>query len=171
MVVFLTILGLIVLCLVLLKIKYSGLPTSPSSEKHLDPLPYRRNQYFLTTTEREFFAVLYPIVHEMGYHLFTKVRLEDLLWLPPKTQNDWKWRGFVRSRHVDFVLCDRTNINPVLAIELDGSSHLREDRIKRDEFYRNLFNTIRLPFLQVAVRKDYNEIELKQLIEGVLKTR
>lgn len=45
--------------------------------------PYRKKDYLLTESEKKCFNILYPIVvNEMGHYLFTKVRLEDLLWLP-----------------------------------------------------------------------------------------
>lgn len=38
------------------------------------------------------------------------------------------------SLGINFVLCDKENIEPLIAIELDDSSHGRPDRMARDIF-------------------------------------
>lgn len=65
--------------------------------------------------------------------VFAKVWLLDVLWLSPQAQNRQRYRNMVQSKHVDFVLCDPDALFPTLAIELDHSSHARDDRERRDE--------------------------------------
>jgi len=40
---------------------------------------------------------------------------------------------------VDFLLCDPHTMKPVMAFELDDSSHGRDDRISRDAFVERVF--------------------------------
>ena len=42
------------------------------------------------------------------------------------------WRNRIHAKHIDFVLCDPGNLQPILCIELDDPSHNRPDRIERD---------------------------------------
>lgn len=55
-------------------------------------------------------------------HISPKVGLLDLLWLPPRMK-EHPGNLTRRLKHLDFVLCDRTRIEPLLAIELDNPSH------------------------------------------------
>jgi hypothetical protein len=158
----------------LLVLKNHFAPKTNVSKKEEAQLPYRRRDYLLTLTEREFFNVLYPIVQKHDALLFCKVRLEDLLWLPKGTEERWSWRGKIKSRHVDFVICNKETIRPLVAIELDDSSHLASKRFERDRFYTRLFEKAGLPFLQVPVKSFYSpqelEIEIKSRITTQLLT-
>jgi hypothetical protein len=112
-------------------------------------LPYRRKDYLLTVAERKFYDVLIRVVEENNWVLFSKVRLEDLLWIPANTENRFGLRNRIKSRHIDFVICDKENIRPLIAIELDDSSHKREDRIDRDEKVGHILKDAGLPLLHV----------------------
>lgn len=141
-----------------------------SKEKQqFDDFPYQQRKYLLTLAERPFFEVLERIAQKHNSYVFTKVRLEDLI-LPIKgTKNWWIYRNKIKSRHVDFVICDKENIRPLIAIELNDSSHLKEKRIRRDDFYRKLFSTIQLPFLEITLRNVYEETDLEEKIRSLIK--
>ena len=94
-------------------------------------LPYCRKDFLLTPAERSLYGVLTEAVQ--GRHLiFAKVRLLDLVWLPKGTESRQSHLNRVQSKHVDFVLCDRDVVRPLMVIELDDSSHDRSDRKDRD---------------------------------------
>ncbi|MBI4689499.1 MAG: DUF2726 domain-containing protein [Nitrospirae bacterium] len=52
----------------------------------------------------------------------------------------------------------------LLAIELDDSSHLREDRIKRDKFINELFRHNRFPLIRQELKPSYDIHELRNRI-------
>lgn len=66
-------------------------------------------------------------------------------------------KGFYRRRneilpkHIDFTICDRY-FKPVVALELNGNSHRREDRIVRDGRVKEIFEDagLHLEFIQVG---------------------
>ncbi len=94
-------------------------------------LPYRKKDYLLTSAERSFYEVLQRVAGD-GMQLFAKVRLVDLVWLPKGTQNRQAHLNRVLSKHVDFVLCNRQTVSPILVVELDDSSHNMDHRQGRD---------------------------------------
>ena len=49
-----------------------------------------------------------------------------------------KYFGKIKSKHIDFILCKKDNLYPELLIELNDSSHNKEDRIKRDDFIKKI---------------------------------
>jgi len=55
-------------------------------------------------------------------------------------------RNRIKSNHVDFLICDRVTTEPLYVIELDGSSHNRLDRRERDDFVKELYQAVGLPF-------------------------
>ena len=66
--------------------------------------------------------------------VFTKIRLADLVYMPKGTANRQTHFNRIQSKHVDFVLCPRDKLSPVLVIELDDASHEEEARRDRDTF-------------------------------------
>lgn len=134
-----------------------------------DKFPYRKKDYLLTVAERKFFEILEKIAIEHDSYLFVKVRLEDLLWLPKNTENKLKWRGYVRSRHIDFVLCDKENIRPFCAIELDDSTHNTIKAQGIDKMKDKILTAAGLPILRLPVKNFYDQNEISARIAAVLK--
>lgn len=130
--------------------------------------PFRRKDYLLSVAERNFFGVLEQVATEMGFYLFVKVRLEDLLWLPSGTESRFAFRNRVKSRHVDFVLCEKKDIRPLLVLELDDSSHQRQDRMERDEMVDKILHDAGLPVLHVRTKSFYEASSVQEEIRTVL---
>ena len=89
--------------------------------------------------------------------------------MPKGTENRFGERSRIKSKHIDFVLCDRENIKPLIAIELDDSSHSRPDRIDRDNFIDKALGVAGLPILHQRVQQTYNTQELEDKITALLK--
>jgi hypothetical protein len=66
------------------------------------------------------------------------------------------------------VLCDRNAVRPLLAIELDDSSHNRADRKARDAFVDSALKAAGLPIIHVPASASYNA---KKLAAAIDKTR
>ncbi|MBI2848532.1 MAG: DUF2726 domain-containing protein [Chloroflexi bacterium] len=127
--------------------------------------PYRKSDYLFTKAERSFYENLTNAVGD-DMRIFAKVKLADLVYLPKTTKNRQAYLNKVQSKHVDFLLCSRQTISPLLAIELDDSSHERGDRPQRDAFVNQLFDRIQLPLVRIPVKTSYDP---KQLAESIRK--
>ena len=108
----------------------------PESTEEKKPLPvkgvYQRNWLF-SYNEKDAYQKLKPIAEELGYTVFAKVRLLDLV-TPIKGNPKYKTYFYkIQAKHVDFVLCDEKLVARCV-IELDDKSHDTEERQKRDNF-------------------------------------
>lgn len=130
-------------------------------------LPYRKKDWLFTRAERAFYDVLEQVAGET-YHIYPKVRLVDLVWLPKNTRQRQGHLNRVLSKHVDFVLCDRQHIAPVLVIELDDASHDREDRRERDAFVDEALAAAGLDILHIRVQRTYSPQDLGVQISEAL---
>jgi hypothetical protein len=75
------------------------------------------------------------------------------------------YRGKIRSRHIDFVLCDKkNNYKPVLGIQLNDSSHKFKKVKEVDDFKNKVFKDSDLPLISFWVQKNYNNERIKELI-------
>lgn len=130
--------------------------------------PYYKKFYFFSDAERNFYKILVEIAKYYNLVVFAKVRMEDLLHIPKYTRNILKWRGYVRSRHVDFVLCESDRINPVGVIELDDSSHRTEEGARVDKLKNNIFESVGLPLFRVRVSREYDTAEIDKKIRSIV---
>ena len=126
-------------------------------------MPYERRN-LLTRTERQFYTLLARGCREHNLLICPKVRLEDLVYVTDKN-NRAKYRGYVKSRHVDFVLTNEA-LQPIAAIELDDPSHDSHLAMQIDEFKDHLFETIELPLFRVSTKEDYEEA-LAEIFEAL----
>lgn len=70
----------------------------------------------------------------------------------------------IDKKTIDFLICDRDDLRPRVAIELDGSSHLLKGRIERDEFVQKLFDLFGFPLLRIQKANTYDSFEIATLI-------
>lgn len=122
---------------------------------------YQRRS-LLSKNELEFYKVLYPIASKNGLILFTKTRLADLIE-PVKGSANWQGSfNKISQKHVDFILCDASKLNPVLIIELDDATHERANRQLRDEFVDQALKSAKIPILHTKTAKNIeNDIAAK----------
>jgi len=138
----------------------------------VEKLPFTKRSYFFTNSERTFYTLLLSIAAKHSFCVFAKVRLEDLLKLPAMdVASKMHYRGKVRSRHVDFVLCDLRFFQPSLVIELDGWGHSSPRNKEIDEFKNRVLTDAGLPILRVKAAANYNPHDLESRILDKLTIR
>lgn len=130
--------------------------------------PYLKKDSLLTEAEKNFYLVLSEIIGG-DYLIFSKVRMADLLYLPKMNNSDfYHYQNKIQSKHVDFLLCDKENIKPLLVIELDDSSHLKIDRVLRDTLVDKIFESAQMPIIHIKNSADYDKIALLNQIKTIL---
>jgi len=140
-------------------------------KKETTKFPYKKKDYLLSVAEKEFYNILRIVGEKNNYLLFAKVRLEDLLWIPKHTDNRGGLRNRIKSRHVDFLICDKDDVRPLLVIELDDSSHERTNRKDRDEFVNRALHDAGLPILHQKVQHNYIPGKLVEEIARLIENQ
>jgi very-short-patch-repair endonuclease/predicted RNA-binding Zn-ribbon protein involved in translation (DUF1610 family) len=132
-------------------------------------LPYKKKDYLFSNAEKSFYGVLKLILKDEDFSIFAKVRIGDLLYLPNNTPNRQMYWNKIQSKHVDFVICDNNHVKPILAIELDDSSHSYSYRVDRDLFVNKALHEAGLNIIRVKASNTYNVNEITQLISCYIK--
>ena len=130
---------------------------------------YDASGTLLSPAELSFFKVLEIAVGENAY-IVVKVRVADLL-RPQKglTRSNWqKAFNSISSKHIDFVICDKTSFKPLCAIELNDKSHQRKSRTVRDEFISKAFASARVPLEFIIARRAYSVERIREQLEPYL---
>lgn len=121
----------------------------------------------LFTDAESAFLVALDAALPASLRLFGKVRVADILQ-PAAGLDRSTWRtafNRIAAKHVDYLMCDRETLEPVLAVELDDASHARADRSQRDEFLDLAFAQAGLPLLRVPAAARYDIEALRDAIE------
>ena len=112
-----------------------------------------QKSWLFTYNEKDAYQKLKPIADKLGYTIFAKVRLLDLLE-PVKGNKKYKayfWK--IQAKHVDFVLCDQKLVAKYI-IELDDSSHDTKDRKERDNFVDEVVESVGYKIIHVRAITD-----------------
>jgi hypothetical protein len=129
--------------------------------------PFAKRKYFFSAAERSFYEVLRRLVPE--HVVFAKVGLGELVYV---TKKGSEWRSHqnrIDRKHLDFVICN-ADLAPVVAIELDDSSHQKQRRIDRDAFVDQVLAAAGIPIVHVAAQRGYRLDELRQMLLPHLNT-
>ncbi len=128
---------------------------------------YQKKDYLLSRAEHQFFDVLVDALGD-HYYVFPQIHLITLLDHKINGQN---WRGAFRhidEKSVDFVICDKSYIKPLVAIELDDKSHGTENRIERDEEVKRILQDAGVPLLRFENHGSFDKEEIKNRIINAL---
>ena len=139
----------------------------PENTKEAPTFPYRVRDDFLSPAESSFYRVLLTVLNGQAL-VCPKVGLSDIFFVTRPHENRAASNRIVQ-KHVDFLVCDLTNLKPLFGIELDDASHARADRQARDEFVEKVFAAASLPLLRVPVQRGYTLQELSARIEPLLR--
>ncbi|ECP5540389.1 DUF2726 domain-containing protein [Salmonella enterica] len=114
---------------------------------------------FMTQKERIFFKKLRESLDE-NYNVFAQVRLVDVVSVSESLKSDQKKRNTLFRKisqwHCDYIVTNGA-FDVIVAIELDDKTHQRQDRIKRDNYFNEVFKQVGIPLIRV---RNIDEINL-----------
>lgn len=120
---------------------------------------YESRKYLLTKSENDFFKILRSILGDQ-YYIFPQIHLPSLLNHKVVGQN---WEGalsHIDRKSVDYVICDKTYLSPLLVLEFDDPSHDRPEREERDREVERVLEEADIPILRIP----YSEKENRGMI-------
>jgi hypothetical protein len=126
-------------------------------------------QTLLTAAEQKFYEALDAAI-DGRLLILSKVRVADLL-IVTSASGPARYRVFrsIACKHVDFVLAEAANLQPIAAIELDDSSHQRADRRLRDQLLDDLFQKAAFPLLRFRTAATYSPRLIEERVEEVVE--
>lgn len=121
----------------------------------------------LTPREKEFYPHLKAVADDLGLTVSMKPRLGDLVsGAHYKYSSEGAKELFkVQRKHVDFALFDPDTLETKLIIELDDTTHDRQDRVNRDVFVDHVLEGTGYKILHVYNANYLGELILEKLNE------
>lgn len=132
-----------------------------------DIYPYRVRDDFLSPAEASFYRVIRSMIGERLL-ICPKVSLAEIFFVAERDSYQ-SYQNKIDRKRIDFLLCDPQTLKPILAIELDDSSHQRLDRQERDSFVEKVFADAKLPLVRIRVQNTYNTRELAKKFQAAMK--
>jgi hypothetical protein len=129
---------------------------------------YKVKEYFMSRPEHELYDLLVQLFG-FKYHIFAQVHLSTILDQKVVGQNWQAAFRHVNGKSVDYVVCDKAYIKPLLAIELDDGSHDDEDRIARDEEVERILEEAQLPLLRLDNHGQFDRLGIYQKVSAALE--
>lgn len=126
-------------------------------------LPYKKKEYLMTIAEREFWETLKEVVKDR-YYIVPQVVISDIVYVSINGKNYYKYRSKIDKKRIDFVIFSKDTFTPGIAIELDDSTHNREDRIDRDHFVDSVMEQVGIKIVHIKTAYKYNLEELAKTI-------
>jgi len=134
-------------------------PTLPSSKPR-----YVTRKSLLSKAEVAFHKVLLEAVPEAP--IFPKVRVADVMDAAERWSGDFLR---ISQKHFDWVLCHPVSFEPLVAIELDDSSHQwSEKQRKNDQVKDDAAREAGIVLLRFPWQRDYDVAQVRERIAVVL---
>jgi len=131
-------------------------------------LPYKLKDNFLTNVERSFYHALKLYVGDKAT-ICPKVGLKDVFFIDKGVGKDYmKYFGKIAQKHVDFVLCDPSTMQPLCAIELDDISHTNKKTYERDLFVVKLYKDANFELVRFSAKSGYTFAEMDVALSDIL---
>lgn len=158
----------ILLPIVLLsKILFDQIESSPKRKPSFTYLP---KTHIMTNREENFFKTLCEIFDDKCY-IMSQVHLSALLNHKVKGQN-WKSAfRHINGKSVDFVLLRRRDLSVLCAVELDDSTHDKQDRIVRDKEVERIFRSVNIPLVRMRSPEHMTKQEIANLFACTINSR
>jgi hypothetical protein len=124
---------------------------------------YKKQGALFTKAEINFLRSLEKYIVNTNVAIFGKVRIADII-TPKGVANNSKrwWQLFVKisSKHVDYVLCDKSDYSVICVIELNDRSHNTAKAKLRDDFVRKAYRSADIKLIEITAsrRYDFNKV-------------
>lgn len=128
--------------------------------------PFRRREQLFTPVERNFLELLEKAVgHE--FRIVCRVRLSDLISVKRGTANKNGKVALAKAvgKQLDFVLCRKDTMDPVLALDLVYQQGKDGYKLQRDWFVNGALDAAKVPHMRVKVKSGYTVSEVRESIE------
>lgn len=131
--------------------------------------PFKRKTSLLTTTERNFLELIERAVGSK-YRVLCRVRLSEIVSLRQNTDKRTAKNALIKAsgRQLDFVLCDKQDMSPVIAVDLVHNKGKEGYKTQRDWYVSSALDAARIPHLRIKVKTGYSPQEIKECIETKL---
>ena len=131
--------------------------------------PFRRKPQLFTPVEHTFLNLIEQAVGR-EFRIVCRVRLNDLIAVRQSTNKKTASQALSRasSRQLDFVLVNKHDMSPVMAIDLVHSQGKEGYKSQKDWFVTGALDAAGLPHARIKVKSGYTGDDIRECLENKL---
>ncbi|MGB3724159.1 MAG: DUF2726 domain-containing protein [Glaciecola sp.] len=131
--------------------------------------PFSVKSQLFTAAERQFLSLIEASVAG-EFRVMCRIRLSDLLSLRKDTNGKIAKSALMRAgaKQVDFVLCNKDDMTPIMAIDLVYGTGKNGHNTQRDFFVSGALETASIPHIRIKAKTGYTVAEIRECIEAKL---
>lgn len=131
--------------------------------------PFRKRQQLFTPVELSFLNMIEQAVGR-EFRIVCRVKLSDLVSVrqPSNKKQASAALSKASAKQLDFVLCDRDDMSPILAIDLVHQNSNGGYKLQRDWFVTGALDAASVPHARIKVKSGYSVEEIRECIETKL---
>ncbi|GMM70975.1 DUF2726 domain-containing protein [Alteromonas gracilis] len=131
--------------------------------------PFRRKPQLFTPVEHTFLNLIEQAVGR-EFRIVCRVRLNDLIAVRQSTNKKTASQALSRasSRQLDFVLVNKHDMSPVMAIDLVHSQGKEGYKTQKDWFVTGALDAAGLPHARIKVKSGYTVDDIRECLENKL---
>ena len=124
---------------------------------------FMKKRGYLRDDELDLFDHLQKIVGDK-YHVFPQIHLSDLLYVKNGIRDHENLYQVLGQKSVDYVIFSKKDMVPLVAIELNGASHLQFNRQNRDKLVKSLLTKAGVKFFTIQKDQYLSESTSNELL-------
>ncbi|GEA12521.1 DUF2726 domain-containing protein [Alteromonas sp. KUL49] len=131
--------------------------------------PFRRKPQLFTPVEHSFLNLIEQAMgHE--FRIVSRVRLNDIVSVRQSANKKTASQALSRAsaRQLDFVLVDKRDMTPVLAIDLVHNKGQDGYKAQKDWFVTGALDAAGVPHARIKVKSGYSVDEIRECLENKL---
>ncbi|MEO9944451.1 DUF2726 domain-containing protein [Paraglaciecola sp.] len=127
--------------------------------------PFQKKGNLFTPVERTFLSLIDEAVGN-EYRILCRVKMSDILSVRQSTNRKTSVSATTRasSKHLDFVLCSKSDMSPVMAIDLVHLKGKEGYKSQRDFFVSGALDAAHIPHVRIKVRAGYTAANIRDCI-------
>lgn len=131
--------------------------------------PFRRRPQLFTPVEKNFLQLIEQAVGS-EFRIICRVRLSDLLLVNQKASRKQASQALSKAagKYLDFVLVDKEDMSPILAIDLVNDQGKEGYKVQRDWFITGALDAAGVPHARIKVKSGYKIEDVRECIENKL---
>ncbi len=128
-----------------------------------------KEEPFISKDEFKMYRCLEEIYKDTDIRISTQVALNQILQINTKRYEEKLLKHYI-GRSLDFVLFNPKNQKIICCIELNDKTHINK-RTERDIFLQEAFEYTSIPIIFIASQDNYNQKEIKEIINRELNEK
>ena len=131
--------------------------------------PFKKKGNLFTPVERTFLGLIEEAVGN-EFRILCRVKMGDILTIHQSTDKKTSKNAASRagSKHLDFVLCSKDDMSPIIAIDLVHSSGKDGYKAQRDFYVSGALDAAHIPHVRIKVRSGYKPQDIRECIQAKL---